>query len=145
MVKFGLEKDGKLLGIEIHSWDNEEGSFSDYTLDEDEEQSWLVNSKEEAEIVRRYPKKSVKWNWGTYQIPNNSFKPEQLKVVKVQIEVTGDEEVELPSYQTLMEFKLSIYPDFYYNLDCYNRLSQKEKEKHEQENYLDMYLFWKIN
>ncbi len=87
---------GKILGYRVSS--NDAADFcgsTNTTLDEYEDNMWLVDTAENAEYVRQV---STKWYNAGHETPKHNFKPEQLEVCKVEIEiVTEPVKVKIPT------------------------------------------------
>lgn len=105
IVKYGLMNiaTGKIVGYETEYLDGDCSVGIAHSLSVYEDNEWLVDTPEHAEYVRQVSAK--KYN-ADYDTPENEFKPEELKVVKVTKVVTIEEVVvNIPSFREMMEYK----------------------------------------
>lgn len=121
-------KTNKILSFEVSE------NYGDFCLDVAHElvthgeKMWLVDSPEHAEWVRL--NSTPRYN-ASYDTPINSFEPEELKVVEVEVIInTKDLSVEIPSFEEMAKFNADgnknelIYimklkkdhPDMFYSL-----------------------------
>jgi hypothetical protein len=80
---FYIPKD-KMVGFETTGSDGEDCVSVEFNLSVWSENLWLVREKEQAEKARTT---NTSWYNAGYQIPGNPFKPEDLRVVELVIEV----------------------------------------------------------
>jgi len=103
-IKYGLrlKNTGELLGVSASS---NEGSDccvdTAYTLSTGCDNQWLVEDKLQAAYVRMF---STEWYNADYDTPINPYKPEEVEVVKVtmNIKVEPTENIKLPTFDEYM-------------------------------------------
>ncbi len=122
-IKYGLLYKGKVLGYNTQSnSDGQNCCETQYTLDNTEENEWLVDSKIQAEWVRNY---STEWYNAGYDTPTNPYNKEDLKVVEVIREITMTPIiVKIPTFEELAKMK------YYKTERNHYDYIMKEKKKH---------------
>lgn len=110
IIKFGLLhlKTQKLLVGEGGSYPDDEsagdmarGGYYTLELNENDDGcSWLVKTPEQAEFVRL----NSTWHGSSsFDTPNHDFKPHELEVVNVEINVSPASSVKLKTYKEMVE------------------------------------------
>jgi hypothetical protein len=101
---YGLlhKKENVILGFsteESHSCDSV-GVI--YTLSSCDEPLWIVKDKLNASYVRLY---STEWYNAGYEHPVNPYEPEELEVVKIELNVTVEEPYPIPTFEEYMNLR----------------------------------------
>ena len=87
-TKFGLETDGKLICFSCTAFSDESGDCN-WELTTEDENVWLVNTREQAQEVAEKSNRAIFWGGGnSYLHPENPFVG-NCRVVEIVLVVKG--------------------------------------------------------
>jgi hypothetical protein len=101
---YGLlhKKQNVLLGFTTDEDTSGDSVGTIYTLSYCDDQLWMVGDKLTASYVRLY---STEWYNAGYEHPVNPYEPDELEVVKIELNVTVEEPYPIPTFEEYMNLK----------------------------------------
>jgi hypothetical protein len=101
---YGLlhKKENVLLGFTTEEDNSGESVGTIYTLGYGDEQLWIVKDKLNASYVRLY---STEWYNAGYDHPINPYEPEELEVVKIELQAEIEEPYPIPTFEEYMNLR----------------------------------------
>jgi len=106
ILKYGYgllhKKSNTLLGFSTEEDNSGESVGTIYTLSYGDDQLWIVKDKLNASYVRLY---ITEWYNAGYEHPINPYQPEELEVVKIEMNVTIEEPYSIPTFEEYMNLR----------------------------------------
>jgi hypothetical protein len=101
---YGLlhKKSNTLLGFTTEEDNSGESVGTIYTLGYGDDQLWIVKDKLNASYVRLY---STEWYNAGYDHPINPYEPEELEVVKIELQIDIEEPYPIPTFEEYMNLR----------------------------------------
>jgi hypothetical protein len=101
---YGLlhKKENVLLGFTTEEDNSGESVGTIYTLGYGDEQLWIVKDKLNASYVRLY---STEWYNAGYEHPINPYEPDELEVVKIELQAEIEEPYPIPTFEEYMNLR----------------------------------------
>jgi hypothetical protein len=101
---YGLlhKKENVMLGFSTEEANSCDSVGTIYTLSYCDEPLWIVKDKLNASYVRLY---STEWYNAGYEHPMNPYKPDELEVVKIEMNVTIEEPYPIPTFEEYMNLR----------------------------------------
>jgi hypothetical protein len=124
---YGLlhKKSNSLLGVSIETDNSGESVGRIHTLENDREPLWIVEDKLTASYVRV---NSTEWYNAGYDTPVNPFDPEELDVVKIELNVMVEEPTKLPTNEEYLSMRYNTKGGKYYDPDHYQYVMSELKK-----------------
>jgi len=100
-IKYALRKNGRLVGFDTDSNEEDFRISTIYYLEASSDQTWYVDTPEHAEYVRQ---NNTEWFNADYETPSHRFSPDELEVVRVENTHIEKIDVNIPTYEEMIKF-----------------------------------------
>jgi hypothetical protein len=123
---YGLfhKKSKSIVGVTSDFDNSGESVGTYYTLSYNQEPLWIVKDKIGASYVRL---NSTEWYNAGYDTPINPYEPEELQVIKIELQCEIEEPYPIPTFEEYMKRKYLTEGSKSYDPNWYNHIMEQRK------------------